>query len=197
MGQYYKPCLLSEDENKKVDAWLSSYDYDNGSKLMEHSYLKNEFVNTVEKLLEKGGAWFKRRIVWAGDYADYEPDTKYIDEDGRECKKNLYDFCDDENQIYLFKSKSIRKKRFFINHSKQLYVDSTKVPVSYTGTDKKGKIWESRIHPLPLLTCEGNGQGGGDYRGESSIVGTWARDIISIEPKAPKGYTELIFDLVE
>jgi hypothetical protein len=51
-----------------------------------------------------------------------------------------------------------------------------------------------------LLTCEGNNRGGGDFRGESDLVGSWARDTISIESRKadiPKGYTELIFDLVE
>jgi hypothetical protein len=56
----------------------------------------------------------------------------------------------------------------------------------------------TKIHPLPLLTCEGNGLGGGDFRGnERGIVGTWARDLISIESECPKGYQGLPFNLKE
>ena len=45
-----------------------------------------------------------------------------------------------------------------------------------------------------------NGRGGGDFRGESELVGSWARDVISVEATKsaiPKDYTELKFDLVE
>jgi hypothetical protein len=48
------------------------------------------------------------------------------------------------------------------------------------------------IHPLSLLTAEGNGRGGGDYRGaHEDLVGSWARDVISVEREAPAGFTEL------
>jgi hypothetical protein len=50
-------------------------------------------------------------------------------------------------------------------------------------------------HPLPLLTAEGNGRGGGDYRGESPLIGSWARDVISVETEAPTDFEELLFDL--
>jgi len=42
-----------------------------------------------------------------------------------------------------------------------------------------------------------NGRGGGDFRGESDLVGSWARDLISVSKELPTGYKELIFDLVE
>jgi hypothetical protein len=46
---------------------------------------------------------------------------------------------------------------------------------------------------LPLLTAEGNGRGGGDYRGENeNLIGSWARDIISVEMEIPDGYDELV-----
>jgi hypothetical protein len=52
-----------------------------------------------------------------------------------------------------------------------------------------------KYHPLPLLTCEGNGRGGGDYRGDSPLIGSWARDIISVEEVKPEGFEELAFNL--
>ena len=77
--------------------------------------------------------------------------------------------------------------RYIINHSKKQFVDKTKAP----------KQENFALHPLPLLTCEGNGRGGGDYRDDAPIVGKWARDIISVEEVAPEGFEELVFDLVE
>ena len=53
-------------------------------------------------------------------------------------------------------------------------------------------------HPLPLLTCEGNSRGGGDYRGQDrqNLLGSWARDSLSIEAMRPgHPYTEVDFDL--
>ena len=46
---------------------------------------------------------------------------------------------------------------------------------------------------IHLLTAEGNGRGGGDYNGpDLELVGTWARDVISVEGLVPEGYTELV-----
>ena len=56
---------------------------------------------------------------------------------------------------------------------------------------KKIPNWGAKIHPLPLLTCEGNGRGGGDFSGENEFVGSWARDVVSIEFDAPEGFTEI------
>ncbi len=43
--------------------------------------------------------------------------------------------------------------------------------------------YEFKIHPLPILTAETDGGGGGDYRGQDplGVMGTWARDSISME----------------
>ncbi len=188
MGQYYIPCLLDKSK-KKVIAWVNSHDYDSGIKLMEHSYINNNFVRTVEKLLSHGGEWYKQPIVWAGDYADEEPDgiTLYAqceqpDEDDETIKGNKI------RPDVIPKDEVLGQ--YIVNHSKKLYVDKDKVQ------DIPGdEGW--KIHPLPLLTCEGNGRGNGDFRGEHPLIGSWSRDVISIEKKKPAGYEEIIFDLVE
>ena len=72
----------------------------------------------------------------------------------------------------------------------QIYVDKNKVP-------KDASNWGWKLHPLPLLTCEGNGRGGGDFHGSNELIGTWARDVISVAAKKPKGFKELIFDVTE
>ena len=200
MGQYFKPIILGEKpkdgENETVKVWMYSHSYDNGLKLMEHSYQGNNFVSTFEKELTRRGNHYKSRVVWAGDYADEEPGLKIIKE-GKEYDANLYSLCNDGNEI----SPKVAKTDdypFIVNHTKKQFVDKNKVP--------EIQDWEGvKIHPLPLLTSEGNGQGGGDFRGEdeNEIIGSWARDVISIEKESPlvmigtTDYTELIFDLKE
>jgi hypothetical protein len=171
MGQYYKAVVL-KDNKKTVEKFVTSWSYGNGSKLMEHSWIKNPFVKSFESLIHNN----PKRVVWAGDYAD-------------ECKglkTNVYDRCNDKLEVKP-NELNISDSRFVINHSKKMFVDKRKV------LDNDG--WQ--IHPLPLLTCEGNGRGGGDFRGESDFVGSWARDLISVSKDLPNGYKELVFDLIE
>lgn len=187
MGQYYQPIILDEpiDGQHRIKAFMYSHDYGSGLKLMEHSWMKNDFVQTFEKELSRRGKFYKSRVVWAGDYADEEPEKEI----------NLFSMCDNEQDKKIKPRKTNTKDyNFIVNHTKKLFVDKSKVP-SVDG-------WT--IHPLPLLTCEGNGLGGGDFRGdEKEIVGSWARDVISIEKENPRfvsgtmDYEEMIFDLVE
>ena len=189
MGQYYNPCTIRKVNTKTgVQArpikWMYSWEYDNGLKLMEHSWLKNTFVNTFAKnlLSEK-----PKRVVWAGDYADPEYE-KPNDE------PNLYDFCTDNIKFSPAEitvedmNQFLDKKPYLCNYDKKQYVDMTKLPKDNDG-------W--CIHPLPLLTAEGNGRGGGDYHSENIYVGTWARDKIAFRTKPPKDFVEIKPDFKE
>ena len=175
MGQYYKPVILANNKKTPIK-WMYSHDYGSGLKLMEHSWMKNDFVKTFEALLINT----PQRVIWAGDYADEEKGKK----------TNVYSRCEDYNQVKpTIKTKT--QHRYIVNHSQKTFVDKWKTPKDNDG-------WQ--IHPLPLLTCDGNGRGGGDFRGESKLVGSWARDIISVESSKyaiPEGFTETIFDLIE
>lgn len=177
MGQYYKPAFLGTN-GKSVKAWVYSHDYGSGLKLMEHSWMRNDFVGAVEEQLTPQGQFYKSKLVWAGDYAD-----------GDGGKTNVYDRCKDKNQIKPPGGMVDPIYRYVVNHTKKEYVDKLEVP------DNDG--W--RIHPLPLLTCEGNGRGGGDYRcdDDNTLVGSWARDVISVEKEIPEGYKKIEFNLIE
>jgi hypothetical protein len=175
MGQYYKP--INIDKKK----YLYSHDYDNGLKLMEHSYIGNTFVNAVEHLLSKCGAWHKCSFVWQGDYANGENGT---DKQG---DMNLYQLVDDKEDFVEIDSSS-PEFRYIVNHSKFEYIDKEKIDVGSDGL---------KIHPLPLMTCEGNGRGGGDFHGDDWRIGTWARDIISMEDEAPEKYIEVDGNFIE
>lgn len=223
MGQYYKAVLLSEEG--KPTAKGVSYDFGSGAKLMEHSWMKNEFVGFIESVLSS----VPHKIVWAGDYADedykisedqvkvlFKKNKGYYDDDEEKQESlllslrkgiNLYSYADEfcpkithdqdvKNKYeHNFGYANQVKYKYLINYDKGEFVDKSKVP----GRDG----WH--IHPLPLLTCEGNGRGGGDYhRGDTVLgkflVGRWSRDKIGVTSRKsdiPKGFEEIIFNLIE
>lgn len=174
MGQYYR-IYAENEEGTKV---FISYDYNNGAKLMEHSYFGNRFVKAICATILNN----PHRVWWVGDYADEEGDFKegfeYVylnawnaEEKGIPIVKSTEDF-DFEERLYL------------INHTKKGYIDLRECKVK--NTDK----WDYSIHPLPLLTAVGNGRGGGDYRGNTgeAFVGYYAGDLLEISAEIPEGY---------
>jgi hypothetical protein len=176
MGQYYK--AINVDKMEAVSPWDCKTVYTNadgkkmrlgqGAKLMEHSYIDNPYVGSIENLLTPDGEWYKARLVWGGDYADQE-------EGETDENNNLYTLV---NEIIKPKKKTLDKKwKFVCNHDLKVCYERPKF--------EKDK-WI--INPLPLLTCEGNGRGGGDFRGEDDRLGLWARDQISIEAELPKEF---------
>ena len=141
-----------------------SWDFDEGAKLMEHSYLGVVFPESVVGLLADRPA----RVVWAGDYADDEPGT--------------------ETNLYVTATGDVlasdpRPHRFIVNLDREEYVDTDAV-----APDQHGY----KIHPLPLLTCEGNGRGGGDFMGNNEYVGAWSRDLLAATDARPNGLEEII-----
>ena len=174
MGQYYHPAILAEDK-KTVNKWLHAHKYGDGLKLMEHSWIGNKFVRAFESLIYHN----PQRVVWAGDYA----------ENCEGLKTNVYNRCTEKKDVSYETPATEIKARYIVNHSKKEFINKLKVP--------KMEGWA--INPLPLMTCEGNGQGGGDFYGSDfqNFVGSWARDVISIENRMPKGFKEIIFDLIE
>jgi hypothetical protein len=160
MGQYYKAIILAENE-VFIRAWLDSFmNNQNGSKLVEHSYVGNAFMLAVEHCLSREGPFYKSRLVWAGDYADDEPEGR-----------NLYSMTEDKEPLY--REGPVVSHPYIVNHTLKEYVV---------------KPHKGAYHPLSLLTAEGNGRGGGDYGG-GGAVGRWARHIISMEDDIPEGYT--------
>jgi len=175
MGQYYLAIILGEqqaDGKEILRLALDPLEFANGMKLTEHSYIGNDFVCAVEYMLSPNGMFYKSRVVWAGDYADNEPGTEtnlFLTQK----PKNLY------GQPMLGNyAEDVKQFRYIVNHTTKQYVD------------KYGKY----VHPLPLLTAEGNGRGGGDYSGlDETLVGIWARHVISVESELPsEPYEELV-----
>lgn len=175
MGQYFQAVILDPaTEQTTIKAAIHPWDYDNGAKLAEHSWMKNLFVQTVESRFLPGGEFYKHRLAWAGDYADAEPDSG----------ETLYRMAK-ALQIHPRIGKVPGKYRYILNHSKRVYIDKADIP-EYDG-------WI--VHPLPYLTFNGDINSVCIDK-ESAIlslyIGTWARDIISVEESPAIDYTNLL-----
>lgn len=191
MGQYYNPSILKKNwktAKNPVCVALKCYDFGNGAKLMEHSYIGNSFVRSVEFLL--ANMFNGNPFVWVGDYADHV-ETRTGEHDiytdaGRYIYKDYDGDCDGNSKAYEalrgtipampeWKEgqvwdpyETIPYYKYLVNYTKKQYCIIPKI--------KKG--WQ--VHPLPLLTCSGNGRGCGDYRFEDKRIGSWAYDKIGI-----------------
>ena len=203
MGQYYKAICL--DTKRFIEPW----DYENGAKLMEHSYIGNEFLETVEQLLSPDGKWYKKRIVWAGDYmppyvfmngAEINQLQKKL---AKECLKHEgdYRYLTDRTTLFNYvtdvkrngketSESSETTNKILVNHSVKKFIDLTPLWM-------KAKLDDGTlvVHPLSLLTCSSNGDGGGSYDGDDmNVIGSWAGHIISMEKSIPDGYDQLEVD---
>ncbi len=188
MGQYYK--FVSVDKEKSI----SPINFDNGSKLMEHSWLNNNYVGAAMQLISKGQPFYGDKIVWAGDYADNEI------KNGKKLRRNLYNLCSNYKIAIKIDENNIKKLRYLVNLDTKEFVDISKSPISNVWIDPETRKKHSYcIHPLPLLTCEGNGRGCGDFSGEdpNNLVGKWHRNRVVSQKQKPRNCKELIFDLVE
>ena len=196
MGQYYKATFLDKNADVTANDWnpikfqLSPYDFNEGAKLMEHSYVGNPFVQAVEYLLAKDteGTPF----VWAGDYAKpYQGYTSNLYDIGNKVDeaKGIAEIVKDDAlstfqgilDTKCYELDNPKTYKYVINHTKGLYV---KIPP---------RTNDYVIHPLPLLTAESNGLGGGDYfaKKNAELVGSWKYDRISVGNDIPKGFKEL------
>lgn len=195
MGQYYRNTFLKKNwkkEKQPVKASLCPYDFDNGAKLMEFSYVGNTLMRQVEHLL---ATEFKRNpFVCVGDYADGKTTTYYKnnDLDVYSCASNFEDSDDYKTLIHSlpkFKYEHIYEDipyyKYAVNYSKKEYVV---IP--------KFKEEEWTIHPISLLCSDGNGRGGGDFDSvivNDERVGSWAYDEIGVTNslRGCKGYKRI------
>ena len=157
MGQYYVAVFL--DPKNNVTGFMSSWTYGSGSKLGQHAYPKDPFVNAVAFELSPAGRFHKSRVAWAGDGAVGE---------------NLHAKCQHMEEVPVSSVVDKPSLHFLVNHSKKLVVELT----------------PGRHHPLPLLSAEGDlGESGDVYK--VPFIGTWARDVLSVESAVPDHFEEL------
>ena len=178
MGQYFKAVNIDNLD------YVDPHTYQNGAKIMEHSYVDNNYVSAVEFLLieteNKCGKWARKRIIWAGDYADET--VELIDHENKKHKMNYWQITEQcgvplQNLI----EKIGKNYKYIINWDKKEYVDKTKGPkINSMG-------W--RLHPLPLLTCDNTE---GMYLGDNPHLGAWYKNSISVSDKFPKTFKQLL-----
>lgn len=191
MGQYFKAV------NKDTKEYVYSHDFQSGMKLMEHSYIGNAYVGAVELLLTPKGAWYKAPIVWAGDYADPIEGTVTPENESGDTwfsiSKQFPWLPQEFDHFAKVNDIDLKEYRYIINHTKKEYVDKDTLPnFNVDADDPNDKGWT--VNPLPILTADGNGRGGGDYHNDNpdiDLVGVWAGDSISVEKEKPEGYSEI------
>ena len=162
-----------------------------GLKLMEHSWIGNDFCNGVLEAI-----WDKpARVAWVGDYADDEYDfDEYYTEAVYEAvwgEKNA-------PELPFDKVPSIHKSGFLVNHDKGQYVDLARYAKvsAFSPTWDEDGVWVT--HPLPLLTAIGNGRGGGDYQGiNMNMVGSWSMDMLSFTEEIRGYMDEVLIPFIE
>ena len=210
MGQYYLPLIMSENGGRVIAAF-SSFDFDNGMKLTEHSYYGNLLVDSF---LAYAAGVGESTIAWVGDYAEMEEDilpleahaaTNPANDKGRvhrdfprmlqkaqhvwnngkhRVKKEdiPQDRMDSVDKLVAYDFRT--RQRLDLGEYRRLVIaarkEAEKLPPCVDPDDIEGFV----LHPIPLLTCVGNGKGGGDYRGDSmEWVGAWAFHPIALLPK--------------
>jgi len=181
MGQYYKATILKKNwklaKKQPVAASLLCYDFNNGAKLMEHSYAGNQYVAAVLSLL--GTAYKGYPFVWVGDYADEVKTFRGVFDIYTQAGRFIYKDYDGTQDGHSKRYEGLKKfvkdgnsdYKYLLNYTKKEFC----IIPSYNPDE-----WT--IHPLPLLTCSGNGRGGGDYRlvedgynyEEDERIGSWA-----------------------
>lgn len=173
MGQYYMTLTIDGPKKTVYDRSVDG-EY-TMAKLTEHSWWLNPFVCAIcEKLYNH-----PMKVAWVGDYAE---DFEFFDE---VWNKNVQTAGVSYSEFTL-------DGRYLVNHSKKEYLNCD----NFRKECREDDDW--CLHPLPLLTAVGNGNGGGDYFGiNKRKVGAWCMDEISVEDSIPEGYEECFYRFYE
>ena len=194
MGQYYKPLLIGKHGKYHI---LYSHDYDNGLKLMEHSYVGNTFVNAARSLLLNNPMC----VAWVGDYSDDPYEDAYSKKLPYEKFMRFYKACWGEktkhDRPHPMDYDEQNKGWKLVNHTAKCYVDMDEYNSNAVTWEKwNGKKIPVIVDPLPLLTACGNDRGGGDFHEGCvgySNVGIWAFDMLEFTQTVPDGYEKVTF----
>lgn len=159
MGAYYEATI--------GETRYDTHALDNGLKLMEHSYVENNYCMAIEYMLLDN----PQSLVWLCDY--HEADDKVSltwDNTNEEAPKAAPDDFGKENY-------------YIINHDYDVYYDRNKLLELYKETNGEDS-WA--INPLPLLcNSDSDAQGGGDFHSSDIRRGIWAGDSIEIKMDRP------------
>jgi hypothetical protein len=180
MGQYFIAVVQATKYNEKrkflKKQFIIKPTY---SKLLAHSDI-NDFeprlvANLMHQLYIEG---WSTQLVWLGDYHQENFGSKKLYEKLRD-KVTPYEMRQVNDETFVkFEGVgefSIEKDyRYLINSEKCEYIDFKK----YLIDDNLDCL----LHPLPMLTADGNGKGNGDYFNQENWrdVGRWKYDTIIV-----------------
>ena len=195
MGQYYKAYVRNDEERvycpqnavfltrngiastaeapDNITKSNGFWDDFSGLKLTEHSWIRNDFCNgVIEQVWDNPS-----RVAWVGDYADDNDDFNEMYT--REVYGKVWGAGEDDNERSFDGMPHVHMLGLLVNRTKGVYLDMAQYVLGsmFRPSWDEGRWW--CVHPLPILTCIGNGRGGGDYYGKSMRkVGSWAMDEI-------------------
>ncbi len=197
MGQYFR--AIVKKLNRRIDVYNRNILRDGKeeymmAKLTEHSWWRNEFVNAVCLAVYERKE--KNRIAWIGDYADTFLECMDLKTFNGLNQMQIKRLCEQAwgcNGISIPPTDFTLDGLYLINHTKQEYINCTKY---FNASVMHSKYGDWCMHPLPILTCIGNGLGGGDYHSPTDnsteeYIGSWAWNEISIEDKPVADFTEI------
>lgn len=190
MGQYYAPVVFTKDEytiySLQCDKFVETenYDYYNGLKLIEHSWIGNSFTDYFSKTIYK----HPKHIVWLGDYAEVEDllNTNMFKGNLNEAQitlSGIYERIKNQGVVnFPYNGRHFNYRgKYLVNHTKK---------IAFSLTPYANTMNAMKLYPVSLLTAVGNGKGGGDYGWyNKQLVGTWAFDLISIEDVVNPNYS--------
>lgn len=194
MGAYYDAANLDKKER------LSSHLFGSGSKLMEHSYIGNEFISYIMEALAGGRKetetevgipdWKGNRLMWLCDYHE-DPEINWETIKSIDIPEiKLPDYLRDESsgkKLYT-PNKKFLEKSFIVNIDKKCYIDMKKLKKLLRGRGIK----ELFITPLSILTnSDETSMGGGDLHQSDFRRGSWRGDHVAVESKKPKGFGDV------
>lgn len=197
MGQYYRVITKKDNKHYKIynrNIIVNGKEEYMMAKLTEHSWWYNPFVNAIAEKIYKN----PHNVVWLGDYSNDFMVEYPSGFNNLSVKKIKYfdkiAWGDKDKSIAINSSDFLLDEKYLVNHTKQEFVNCSEY------FDKcvmgKGDNFGWCLHPLSLLTCIGNGCGGGDYRSPTEdstfeLVGTWAFDNISVEDNVPENFIKI------
>jgi len=171
MGAYYE-ATIGEGENARR---FCTHKTGNGLKLMEHSYISNDYCMVIMSMLLNK----PQPLVWLCDYHEADDLTSLTWDNVKEFEG--YDQTNhfEKSNCYVF------------NHTKKLFINLGQL-------HNKGKAENDgwAIHPIPILcNSDERSRGGGDYHPEDSRRATWCGDLIETS-KSPRniGYEDVTED---
>lgn len=147
MGQYYK--FVNIDKKEICDRNRQGY------KLMEHSYVNNDYCNDILRLLSD--EWKGDRVIHVGDYAestDSSNTANIIEKLSKELGINhtIYSYAEGFKNVV---SKNNNNIRYVYNLDKKEYVDLFKQPIQNFWIDKNTKkIGSCKITSLATMIMQ-------------------------------------------